>query len=48
MTHPTPLEIADIIADKADLTPNDDGTFTARSLGGEFLVEIKVHDVTGA
>lgn len=39
-----PLDI--LIADRAGLSPNDDGTYTVAHLGKTFLVEIKVHDVT--
>lgn len=49
MTYPSAEEIRKAIAASANLDANDDGTYTAHSRGGaEFLVEIKVSDVTGA
>lgn len=44
-----PSHILNAIASKADLTPNGDGTYsTSDGAGGQYLVEIKVHDVTEA
>ncbi|MDF2915916.1 MAG: hypothetical protein K0S70_133 [Microbacterium sp.] len=48
MPYPTAEDILRIIAERADLERNDDGTFTARTHDQQFLVEIKVHDVTGS
>jgi len=47
MTH-TAESIRKTVAARASLNPNDDGTYTYNPLEGDqqFLVEIKVHDVT--
>lgn len=52
MPTATPQEIADIVIEAAakdlHLVANDDGTYALPFGGGEYLIEIKVHDVTGA
>ena len=49
MMTPTPAELVTRIANASRLQANDDGTFTLHHPHDNttFLVEIKVHDVTG-